>query len=104
MGTTTWQDMNLISLINRFHSEEKSHAFLEAVRWPNGVTCPRCDSNVSRIKTRGRFECNKCAYQFSVTSGTIFHDSHLPLWKWLLTTYLMIEAKKGVSANQIRRT
>jgi len=99
------QDMNLIKLVDQFHSEEKSRAFLEQVRWPDGVTCPHCGSkSVSRINTRNQFECNKLQHQFSVTSGTIFHDSHLPLWKWLLTTYMMIEAKKGVSANQIKRT
>lgn len=97
--------MNLIKLVNQFHSEEKSRAFLVDIRWPDGVVCPRCKSkSISTIGTRQQFECNKCAYQFSATSGTIFHDSHLPLWKWLLTTYMMIEAKKGVSANQIMRT
>lgn len=103
MAQAPAQDMKLIRLVNQFHSEEKCRAFLEEVRWPKGITCPRCGSNVSRIKTRGQFECNKCTYQFSITSGTIFHDSHLPLWKWLLTTYMVIEAKKGVSANQVKR-
>jgi transposase-like protein len=98
------QDMNIIKLINQFHSEEKSRAFLEEIRWPDGVTCPRCKAkSISTIGTRHQFECNKCGYQFSATSGTIFHDSHLPLWKWLLATYMMIEAKKGVSANQVKR-
>ena len=50
------------------------------------------------------FECNSCRYQFSVTASTIFHDSHLPLWKWFATMYLMIESKKGISANQVKRT
>jgi len=59
---------------------------------------------ISRIQKYNVFECNSCRYQFSVTSGTIFHDSHLPLWKWFLATYMMAEAKKGVSANQIKRT
>src|SRR5205823_11256302 len=48
--------------------------------------------------------CNSCRTRFSVTSGTVFHDSHLPLWKWFLATYMMCESKKGVSANQLKRT
>jgi transposase-like protein len=101
----TKSEMNLVKLVERFHSEEKCLDYLGQLRWPNGVVCPRCGStSVSRIQERNQFDCNSCRYQFSVTSGTIFHDSHLPLWKWFLTTYMMAEAKKGVSANQIKRT
>src|SRR3712207_5133007 len=53
---------------------------------------------------RDQFVCRSCRYHFSVTAGTIFHDTHLPLWKWFLAVYLMVEAKKGVSANQLKRT
>jgi len=56
------------------------------------------------LAERDQYDCNICRYQFSVTSGTIFHDSHLPLWKWFLAIYLMIESKKGISACQIQRT
>jgi transposase-like protein len=98
-------DVNLVSLVERFGSEEKCRTYLEALRWPSGPVCPKCGSvSASRIKARGQLDCNACRYQFSVTAGTIFHDSHLPLWKWFLTAYMMIEAKKGVSANQIKRT
>ena len=69
------------------------------------IKCPRCGSQkISRIKKRGQFDCDACRYQFSVTAGTIFHDSHLPLWKWFLAVYLMAESKKGVSANQLKRS
>ena len=102
---TTNYDMNLVRLVDQFHSEEKCRAYLESLRWPDGVTCPRCaSSSVSRIQERGQYDCNSCRYQFSVTAGTIFHDSHLPLWKWMLTAYIICESKKGVSANQIKRT
>ncbi|MBN1862693.1 MAG: IS1595 family transposase [Dehalococcoidales bacterium] len=101
----TKQDVNLISLIERYGNEDKCRAYLEELRWPNGVACPRCGStSISRVLERDQFDCNSCRYQFSVTSGTIFHDSHLPLWKWLATMYLMIESKKGISANQVKRT
>lgn len=97
-------EINLVKLVDKFHSEEKCRQYLEELRWPNGVACPRCgDMSVSRIQKRSQYECNSCRYQFSVTSGTIFHDTHLPLWKWFLVTYTMIESKKGISANQIMR-
>lgn len=97
--------MNLVSLIERFNCEDKCRAYLEELRWPDGPECPRCKNrSVSRIEGRGQYDCNSCRYQFSVTAGTALHDSHLPLWKWFLTAYMMIESKKGVSANQIKRT
>jgi len=96
--------MNLVQLIEDFGSEDKCRAYLEALRWPNGVRCIRCQSpKISRIKARDQFDCDNCRYQFSVRAGTIFHDSHLPLWKWFLAVYVMGESKKGISANQLKR-
>ena len=60
--------------------------------------------SVSEIHDRDQWDCNSCRYQFSVTAGTIMHDSHLPLRKWFLAIYLMCESKKGVSANQLKRS
>ncbi len=98
-------EINLANLIERFHSEDKCRGYLEQLRWPNGIECPRCSSkSISNIIERTTYDCNDCRYQFSVTAGTIFHDSHLPLWKWFLTIYMMIESKKGISANQIKRS
>lgn len=98
-------DMNLVELVQEFADEDRCRAYLEALRWPNGPLCIRCKSDkVYRIQKRDQFVCDSCAYQFSVTAGTIFHDSHLPLWKWMLAAYLMIESKKGISANQLKRT
>ena len=97
--------MNLVKLIAGYDSESKCRERLAELRWPYGVTCPRCESkSISRIHERDQYDCNKCRYQFSATSGTIFHDSHLPLSKWFLATYLMTESRKGISANQIKRT
>lgn len=96
--------MNLVELIEQFGSEDKCRRYLEALRWPSGVRCIRCQSpKISRIKTRDQFDCDACGYQFSVRAGTIFHDSHLPLWKWFLAVYVMGESKKGISANQLKR-
>src|ERR1019366_10180946 len=67
--------------------------------------CPRCDHpEPSKIANREQYYCLKCHYNFSVTAGTIFNDSHLPLMKWFLCTYLLCEAKKGMSAHQLHRT
>ena len=59
---------------------------------------------VSRIKGRSQWDCPSCGYHFSVTAGTILHDSHLPLRTWFAAIYLMCESRKGVSANQLKRT
>lgn len=96
--------IDLPKLIERFGSEGKCHAYLEELRWPEGVRCPRCDgAKISRIAKRRQFDCDGCRYQFSVRVGTIFHDSHLPLWKWFLAIFIICESKKGVSANQLKR-
>src|SRR5271170_3445046 len=97
--------VNLCTLIEQFGSEERCRAYLEALRWPDEVRCPRCESDkISQIVKRPQYDCDACRYQFSVTAGTILNDSHLPLWKWFLATYLLCESKKGMSANQIKRT
>ena len=99
------QDINLITLIEKYQNEDDSRAYLEGLRWPDGVACPHCGSkSISRVQKHHIFDCNSCRYQFSVTSSTIFHDTHLPLWKWFTAIYLMIESKKGISANQMKRT
>jgi transposase-like protein len=98
-------DMNLVKLIEKFRSEDNCRDYLENLRWPDGVECPKCDNkSISQIKERNQFECNSCRYQFSVTAGTIFHNSHLPLWKWFIAIYLILESKKAISANQLKRT
>lgn len=99
------QLVNLVNLIERFGSEDRCRDYLEALRWPEGVECPRCQSKaISRIVKRNKYDCDSCRYQFSVKAGTVFHDSHLPLWKWFLAVYLMTESRKGISANQVKRT
>src|ERR687894_2821321 len=99
------QEISLVNLIERYHSEDSCRARLEELRWPDGVECPRCESkSVARMEDRHQYQCRSCRYQFSVTAGTIFHDSHLPLWKWFLAVYLIVESKKGISANQLKRT
>ena len=97
--------MNLLTLLDNFNSDDECRDYLEELRWPDGVKCLRCQSDlVSEIKGRDQWFCSLCHYHFSVTAGTIMHDSHLPLRKWFLAIYLMCESRKGVSANQLHRT
>ena len=97
--------MNLAEMMKDFADESKCRAYLEALRWPDGVKCPQCKADkVYRIVKRDQFVCSSCEYQFSVTVGTIFHDTHLPLVTWFLATVLLCEAKKGMSACQIQRS
>ena len=84
------KDMNLMKLMSAFDTKEECIEALEGLRWPHGVRCPDCDSDdVTPIKNRYQYDCISCGYHFSVTSGTIFHDSHLPLPRWFAAVYLM---------------
>src|SRR5262245_185318 len=102
---TTQPAVNLLALLDAYDTDGECRAYREELRWPNGVECPRCKGkSISRIKERKVLECNAldCRYQFSVTAGTIFHDSHLPLPKWFLAIFLITESKKGMSALQLK--
>lgn len=97
-------NMDMMELMERFGTEEKCRAILEELRWNDGIRCPRCNGvKTSRIHARDQFDCDTCRHQFSVTSGTIWHDTHLPLRKWFIAIYLTVESKKGMSANQMKR-
>jgi transposase-like protein len=97
-------NINLAQLSEQFGTDEKCRKALEQLRWKDGPECPRCKSKATPISNRTQYDCDGCHYQFSVTAGTIFHDSHLSLWKWFIATALLCEAKKGMSACQIQRT
>jgi transposase-like protein len=97
--------MNLVDINTLFGTEDKCRELLVRLRFPEGPQCLRCKDPVVKLDTdKQLFYCKDCDYQFSVTSGTVFNDSHLPLAKWFLTTHLLCEAKKGMSACQIQRT
>jgi transposase-like protein len=106
--------MNLIDVTSKLQTEEQCVAFLEKVRWPNGVRCQMCGGDkISRIERKkpgknkrvSLYTCLEptCQWQFSVTSGTMFNNSHVPLHKWFLAVALMVDAKKGMSALQMQR-
>jgi transposase-like protein len=97
--------IDLVALFTEYGSDEACRAYLEALRWPDGVDCPNCGGrSISRIKTRKQFDCNACRKRFSVTTGTVFHGSHLSLPKWFAAVFLMTEAEKRMSASQLGRT
>ena len=110
--------MNLLDIYKELNTEEKCLTFLEHMRWPEGVKCLSCNSDrVSHIVSKGKtnkksgrtspdrhlLQCNECRFQFSATTGTVYHDTHLPLGKWFLAIALITESKKGISANQLSR-
>ena len=97
--------MTLPELNRLFSTDDDCREILTRLRWPAGVECPRCrNRNVWWVDSRKQFTCSECSYQFSVTTGTIFNDSHLPLPSWFMAVLLLVEARKGMSANQIKRT
>jgi transposase-like protein len=97
--------MTLPKLAKLYGNDEACREILTRLRWPEGVTCPRCKNrNVWYVESRKQFTCSECSYQFSVLTGTIFNDTHLPLTTWFTAMLLLVEARKGISANQIKRT
>jgi len=94
-----------------YQDADKAREHLEALHWPNGPICPHCgNSHQDRItKMQGKstrpgvYKCKDCRKPFSVTVGTVFERSHIPLNKWLLATHLMAASKKGMSAHQLHR-
>jgi transposase-like protein len=88
-----------------FSSDDQCRELLKRLRWPEGVRCPRCQADAIKLATaKELYFCQICVYQFSVVAGTIFNDSHLPLPIWFMATLLLCEAKKGMSAHQLKRT
>ena len=99
------QEMNIMKLVEQYNSDDACREVLTKLHWPDGVTCPRCSGkSIRNSYTRDQFDCADCGYQFSVITGTIFKDTHLSLQKWFVAIYLMVESKKGISANQMKRT
>lgn len=100
--------MNLTDPI--FTDKDAARAYMEAQRWADGVFCPHCGGTdkckrLEGAKHRpGLFQCGDCRKQFTVTVGTVFERSKVPLNKWMLATHLMASSKKGFSAHQLHRS
>jgi transposase-like protein len=98
----------------QYRDEDAARKHIEKIRWPDGPVCPHCGevNKASPIQPKpgskkpvrkGVWYCLSCEKQFTVTVGSIFEDSHIPLHKWLLAIHLMLSSKKGVSAHQLMR-
>jgi len=94
--------LNIGKILERFPTQVDCIAYLEQVRWGSDPICPYCGSD-NTARNQHRHRCYDCRTSFSVTVGTIFHRTHLPLQKWFLAIMLMLNAKKGLSALQLSR-
>lgn len=107
MVTGMDEDLTFDVLDERFTDPLRAAEYLESIRWPNGPVCPHCGNTEKHYKlphaTRRLWKCASCRKQFTVTVGTIFEASHIPLNKWLLAFYLLCSSKKGMSAHQLHR-
>lgn len=100
--------MNIIEVFNSFQTQEQALQYLESIRWQGQPECPYCNSkkiccHVSGDRNYQRWQCQDCSRAFTVTVGTIFHRTHIPLRNWFLVIALMLNAKKSASACQIAR-
>ena len=92
-----------------FQDADKAREHLEAIRWPNGPVCPHCGGIERNSKLEGAshrpglYFCGDCRSQFTVTVGTVFERSKIPLNKWVMATHLLCASKKGMSSKQIER-
>lgn len=118
MKPTTKKDkiLTLKGLAKDYGKEDQARELLEAIRWADGVVCPRCGStdiikvepNAEKKIRRGLYRCRDCrkankSNQFTVSVGTIFEDSHIGLATWLQAITLLCSSKKGFSAHQLHR-
>ena len=87
----------------RFASEEACREYLASLRWPDGFICPRCEGKTSWQTNRGLWVCGGCRSQTSVTAGTIFQDSHVPLTLWFRAMWSVTSQKNGTSALSLQR-
>ena len=105
------KQQSIFEVVKRFNTKARCVLHLERIRWPHGLECIHCKGKrVMKFRAKGKtgkdrflYECVDCRYQYSVTVGTIFHDSHLSLVKWFLAIYMICSAKKGISAKQLQR-
>jgi transposase-like protein len=94
---------------SRYTNEEAAREHLESIRWPSGPVCPHCGGTERNSRLNGKAHrpgvifCGDCRQQFTVTVGTVFEDSKIPLYKWLYANHLMIASKKGISSKQLER-
>ena len=96
--------LGLHEFLEHYGSEAQCQQTLYQLRWPNGFVCPSCGNTTGcELNCRKIYQCHKCHHQASLTAGTIFHGTKLPLTKWFLAIYLLTQRKKSISALQLSR-
>jgi transposase-like protein len=110
-------ELNLVSLAREYSDDDKARDLLETLRWPNGPVCPHCQNDgvaksIYRLTPKagskaparkGVCKCGACRKQFTVTVGTVFEASHIPISTWLQAVFILCSSKKSISAHQIHR-
>lgn len=97
-----YHDLTILDFQDRFPNEKSCWEYLLKMRWPDGCACPKkCDSKMDKIGDL--FQCRKCKAHLSITTGTMFHKSRLPLRKWFWAIFLMATSKKGMSMLYLQR-
>jgi transposase-like protein len=95
--------MSLSEFLAAFGTEEQCRQALMRWRWPEGFACPACGHSGHCVLGRGLLQCHRCRHQCSVTAGTVFAGTKLPLTKWLLAIYLLTQSKNGMPALALSR-
>ncbi len=104
MNKTIAAPRSLLEAVTFFQNPQVALDFIVAMRWPEGVTCPRCEATEpSFLKTRRIWKCRSCKRQFSAKVGTIFEDSPVALSKWLPAIWMLANAKNGISSYELGR-
>lgn len=95
-------EMDALQFQQRFGTDDQCRDFLFKLRWPKGFVCPNCEHDDAQyLAPRRLYQCYNCKHQASVTSGTLFHRTHLPLRCWFWIIYQMTHDKGGVSATRL---
>lgn len=106
-GKYNRKGISLIEAVQKFGDEETAEKWFVERRWSNGIICPKCNSDKIKPRRTARktpvYHCNSCKFDFTVKTGTIMHDSKLPLSKWALAFYLYSTNLKGVSSMKLHR-
>lgn len=98
-----YKEMSWLLFNKEFKDEEDCYEWLFRTRWPNGFNCPRCGGErYWQISTRDLYKCSSCRHQVSLTAGTIFHKTRIPLIKWFMLIFRMATSKTGVSINEMK--